>query len=458
MTESPIRSRILVVEPEPQLAERVRAAATALAAVPEVVARPRLRSGDLAVVTGFEVLIVGPSVLDRPGFHRLATLARRAPATAVVLVINQRPDVTLREIVQAGAVDVIPMTISDDDLSVALERAVSLGRSRSGGSFPEHPALTGRGQIVTVASPTEGCGKTFLAANTALFLARTGARVVLVDLDLQFGEVRTALRAKADYSIVDALGSDANGDDLERLLPELLVPLPCGFSVLVAPRDPAEADRVEPGDVARVIDALRAQADYVVVDTPTGLPEHVLPVLDVTDQLLAVGTLDRPSVHNMEVFLRTLERFGVGPDISLVLNKAEVDADSSEAAQRLPGRVRTILPYDREVARSVNVGIPILEGSPGAPAARALLAFLERLVPAPLPTTSPGPASRSRWSLLEAFSASGENRVPEAVDGPAAEDDWTGAPVADIDGPTTANDVPLPDTPCLPAATPACPG
>jgi pilus assembly protein CpaE len=448
------RPRILVVGPETQLAERIRAAASSLEPIPEVLARPRLRSGDLASVSGFEVLIVGPSLLDRAGFHRLTALARRAPSTAVVLVIDQRPEATLREIVQVGAVDALPVSVSDDELAVALERVVSLGQRRSGGSAPELPPLPVRGQVITVASPTEGCGKTFVAANTALFLARTGARVVLVDLDLQFGEVRTALRAKADFSIVDALSSEADGDDLEALLPELLVPLPCGFSVLAAPRDPAEADRVGPADVARIIDALRARADYVVVDTPTGLPEHVLPVLDVTDQLLAIGTLDRPSVHNLGVFLRTLDRLGLRSEVALVLNKAELDADSTEAAD-LPRSLRAVLPYDREVARSINLGVPILDGSPAAPAARELLAFLERLVPAPLPTTSSATTDRSR-SLPPVFGGRGQEGVPAAVGPPATEGNWTEAPFGDIDVRTAGEPDTLPETHRLsPGAPPA---
>ncbi|MGH8991262.1 MAG: AAA family ATPase [Acidimicrobiia bacterium] len=454
------RSRILVVEPEPQLADRIRAAAATLEPVPEIVHRPRLRSSDLASMSGFQVLVVGPSLLDRAGFHRLATLARKAPSTAVVLVVDRRPEATLREIVQVAAVDALPLAISDDELGVALERVVNLGRLRSGNSTAGSSASAPRGQVITVASPTEGCGKTFVAANTALFLARTGARVVLVDLDLQFGEVRTALRARADFSIVDALSSEADGQDLEGILPELLVPLPCGFSVLAAPKDPAEADSVGPADVSRVIDALRAQADYVVVDTPTGLVEHVLPVLDVTDQLLAVGTQDRPSVHNLGVFLRTLERFGLGPEVALVINKADGENDPAEVAA-LPGCLRTVLPYDREVARSINHGVPILDAAPTAPAARRLLAFLERLVPAPLPLTTPSPPAPPKAGRRVFGGRSGDDATidptVEAAGATAPGEDWTEAPLAAFDPPEAGDEhgsLPQPPRPSS-GATPA---
>lgn len=432
------RPRILVVEPEPQLADRIRAAAAAIEPVPEVVARPRLRGSELASMSGFQVLIVGPSLLDRAGFHRLATVARKSPSTAVVMVIDQRPQATLKEIIQVGAVDAIPVDIGDDELGLALERIVTLGYRRSGGTTADLSAPAVRGEVITIASPTEGCGKTFVAANTAFFLARTGARVVLVDLDLQFGEVRTTLRARADFSIVDAVLTESDGQDLDALLPELLVSLPLGFDVLAAPRDPADADRVGPGDVARVIDALRARADYVVVDTPTGLAAHVLPVLDVTDRLLTVGTPDRPSLHNMGVFLRTLDRLGLASDVALVLNKAETD--TPDLPEHLPDCLRAVLPYDRDVPRSINHGVPILEAAPGSPAARKLLGFLERLVPAPLPATSPsapdGNTIRPTGDAPAPVMPEADDRTAEVPSTPTVvRGDWRDAPVADIDAP-----------------------
>ncbi|MGH9282416.1 MAG: AAA family ATPase, partial [Acidimicrobiales bacterium] len=315
------------------------------------------------------------------GLQHLAALHRKAPSAGVVLVADRPPETNLRQIVQVGADDVLPLDVGRDELCLALERVLMLVQHRSG-SQPEDSAVVPLGQVITVASPTEGCGKTFLAANTALFLARdAGAKVVLVDLDLQFGEVRMALRARADFSILDALQSESEGHDLEVVLPDLMYRHPGGFSILAAPRNPEDADSISPGDIARVIAALRARADYVVVDAPSGLAEHMLPVLDVTQRLLAVATPDRPSIHNLALFLTTLERLGVGEEIVVMLNKAEDDSDLGEAASRLPQSLTAVLPYDREVARSINLGVPLLEGAPSSPVARELRAVLGRLFP-----------------------------------------------------------------------------
>jgi pilus assembly protein CpaE len=374
------RPGILVLERSPQLADRIREAIADLEPVPGMVVRDGLSGFELSSLAGAQVLVVGPSVLTLRGLHYLAELHRKAPSTAVVIVMDQRPEGSLQEILQVGADDILPLDVDSDELTLALERVLTIARRRWGNGpsgLVDPPAA----RVTTVGSPTEGCGKTFLAANTALFLAqRTGGRVVLVDLDLQFGEVRTALRVKSEYSIVDALRAEAEGHDLETVLPELLAQTERGFSVLAGPRDPAEADSVTPADVARVIRALRHLADHVVVDAPSGLAPHLLPALELTDHLLAVATPDRPSVHNLRTFLGALEQLGISvPEVSLVLNKAQDYDDLSEAAAQLPLNLRAVLPYDRDVARSVNFGVPLLDGTPDSPASRKLLALLESI-------------------------------------------------------------------------------
>src|SRR5688500_8910413 len=122
------------------------------------------------------------------------------------------------------------------------------------------PAPTGPGQVFTTASATGGCGKTFYATNLAYFLAHhTNKRVCIVDLDLQFGEVSTALRLRPKYTVFDALRRD-EGDERDHLqthLEEYLTMHETGVWVLPAPKDPAEADGITPPDVTRVIEADR---------------------------------------------------------------------------------------------------------------------------------------------------------------------------------------------------------
>jgi pilus assembly protein CpaE len=226
-----------------------------------------------------------------------------------------------------------------------------------------------------------------MATNMALFLARhTGQRVVLVDLDLQFGEVSTALRLRPNYTIYDALHRDGDDGDFEfgEHLDEFLVTHEGGFSVLAAPKDPAEADRIGPADVTRILDVLRSHCDYLVVDTPAALTEIVLAAFDVSEHLFSLATVDLPSVRNLGVFLQTLDKLRIPADnISLILNKAERDVglDIGQITRLFPQGFKAILPYAREVSRSINMGMPVLASDPTAEVSRKLAACLLEYLP-----------------------------------------------------------------------------
>jgi pilus assembly protein CpaE len=392
-----VKPKILVLERSADLAEAIRETAEAIDPSVEVIACNRVGAvSDVLHQQGpFTVLFAGPSLASRSGLRRLAGLHEDCPATSIVLAFSDRPDASLREIVQAGADDILRLPFDHDDLVIALERALDIGSRRMAGATPKAqpgviplpvaPALPTQAQVFTVSSATGGCGKTFMATNMALFLARhTGRRVVLVDLDLQFGEVSTALRLRPNYTIYDALHRDDDDFDFGEHLDEFLVTHEGGFSVLAAPKDPAEADRIGPADVTRILDVLRGHCDYLVVDTPAALTEVVLAAFDVSEHLFALATVDLPSVRNLGVFLQTLDKLRIPSDnISLILNKAERDVglDIGQITRLFPQGFKAILPYAREVSRSINMGMPVLASDPTAEVSRKLAACLLEYLP-----------------------------------------------------------------------------
>jgi pilus assembly protein CpaE len=392
-----VKPKILVLERSAELAESIREAAEGIDPSVEVVSCNRVGAvTDVLHSEGpFTVLFAGPSLASRSGLRRLAGLHEDCPATSIVLAFTDRPDASLREIVQAGADDILRLPFDHDDLTMALERALDIGGRRLASVTPKPqpgviplpvtPAAPMQAKVFTVSSATGGCGKTFMATNMALFLARhTGKRVVLVDLDLQFGEVSTALRLRPNYTIYDALQREEDDFDFGEHLDEFLVSHEGGFSVLAAPKDPAEADRIGPSDVTRILDVLRSHCDYLVVDTPAALTEVVLAAFDVSEHLFSLATVDLPSVRNLGVFLQTLDKLRIPSDnISLILNKAERDVglDIGQITRLFPQGFKAILPYAREVSRSINMGMPVLASDPTAEVSRKLAACLLEYLP-----------------------------------------------------------------------------
>lgn len=242
------------------------------------------------------------------------------------------------------------------------------------------PSVGRDGRIVTIASATGGCGKTFFATSTATVLARMGHRVLLVDLDLQFGEVAAALQVHHPYSIYDGLyranGQRLAAGEFAAHLPELVCHHELGFDVLAAPRDPALADYVGARDAGVVLDCVAPLYDIVLVDTPPSLNDVVIAALDRSDVVEVLATPDVPSLRNLTAFTDVLRRLGLEDDrLRLVLNKVERDVGVTvaQANEAFGGRFRTILPADRAVSRAVNRGTTAPAHEPRSKIARAIV-------------------------------------------------------------------------------------
>ncbi|GAC1586697.1 MAG: response regulator [Acidimicrobiales bacterium] len=389
-------TRILVLDRNEALADQVRTVMTEVAGVTVEACTRVAEVGDLLTDDGpFDLLVAGPSLGTRAGLSRLELIHDELPTMSVVLAFSRRPTAALREIVRTGACDLLDFPIEDKDLQEALGRAIELahavrvpvttGPATSPASTPGSDERR-LGRVFSTSSATGGCGKTFLATNLAYYLAHhTGGRTCVIDLDLQFGEVTTALRLRPRYTIFDALQrEDTDEADLHAHIDEYLVEHETGFWVLAAPKEPSEADHISSPDVTRIIEAVRTRFDYVVVDTPAALTEIVLAAFDLSDVLYTMATLDLPSVRNMGVFLNQLERLKIPSDnVRLILNKAERDVgiDVDQVTRLFPKQFSAVLPYAKEVSRSINLGMPVMASAPTAEISELMSRGLSDLLP-----------------------------------------------------------------------------
>ena len=376
-------ARILVVDRSPSLETSVRNAVAGVQPGAEVVGCTRFADvADVVTELGpFDTVVAGPALMTRAGLNRLAALHDDDPGLGVILLSAGTPEVHLRDIVQVGAIDLLTAPPRSAELADALHRALT--RRRAVGSAGG-PVRHRHGATFTVSSATGGCGKTFYATNLAYYLARhTGRRVCIADFDLQFGEVTSALRLRPRFTSFDLIERPTD-EDLAANIEEYLVAHETGTWVLPAPKDPSEADRFQPSDVIRIIDALRTQFDYVIVDTPAQLSEVVLAAFDRSDVLFTLATLDLPSVRNMGVFLTTLQRLKIpSENIRLILNKAEsnVGIEVDQVVRLFPQGFSSILPYAKEVSRSINLGLPVLASTPSSEISRKLAEGMAPFLP-----------------------------------------------------------------------------
>ncbi|MCA1706396.1 MAG: P-loop NTPase [Actinobacteria bacterium] len=305
-----------------------------------------------------DLLVISAEIDDDDALALVQMSARFSPTTAVVVVRRGDMNGSLPSFMRAGVRDVVAEETGPDELSDALERALSWS-SRLKSVRPES-AADQTGLVVTIFSSKGGTGKTFLATNLAAAIAeKTGEDTALVDLDLAMGDVFSYWGTEPTRPIQDLIGL-GHMVDREAILSvgSKLTDHLWGFG---APADPAAAS-VGDEAISTVLEALKNNFPYVVVDGPGGYSDQILPAFDQSDAVCLIAGLDVVGIKHLAKALETLGSIGVHNEkLLLVLNRADskvgLDVDDVERVMNL--KIDTMIPSSRLVPASLNKGKPL---------------------------------------------------------------------------------------------------
>jgi pilus assembly protein CpaE len=317
-----------------------------------------------------------------PAALSLAVELDRNFTIASVLVTDRPAEVSL-DAMRAGVRDIVAPDSPVEEMKRALERAATHSGPRATPQpVPGAPtAVAQRGKVVTVASPKGGVGKTTVSTNLAVGLSqRLPQSTVLVDLDVHFGDVASALNVTPEFTLPDMAHGPAASDPLA--LKSYLSLHQTGLYVVPGSESPAAADAVTSKDVVNLLDTLAGQFKYVVVDTAPGLSEHTLAVLDQTDILVLVTSLDVPGVRGLRKELDTLRDIGLMLESrTVVLNFMHPSRGISvgDVEASIGRKVDFQLPQSNSVPISVNQGIPLLQSGSRDPVAKQLRTLVDSI-------------------------------------------------------------------------------
>jgi pilus assembly protein CpaE len=339
------------------------------------------------------MVIVGPDV-DLQGASALAEQIRSERSEVSVILLRRRLDVTiLGQALRAGFREVVA---ADDltALSTACRRSLEISRQLIGVSGGE-PALEGK--VIMVFNAKGGCGKTTIATNLGAYMASTGVRVLLVDLDLAFGDVAISLQLRPEASAADLVAMTGHID--EQGLASVVTRHDSGLDTVCAPSQPSEMDGIPGSTVGEMLRVARRAYDYIIIDTPPAFSEHVLAALDLCDMLVLLATLDIPAVKNLRLTLDTLDLLGHPRDGRIViLNRSDVKVGlhTEDVVAAIKQPIAVMIPSSFHVPASVNRGVPIVLDEPKHPVSLALRYFADKYI---LIATSPsvesaGPLAR----------------------------------------------------------------
>ncbi len=380
-------SRFLVITADVEFEKRVRHAASGLHGdVQSIIADYLPQSPDdvLRVLSGqlLEVLVLGPGLQADDAIRLASLFDLQYPEISVVLASTNAAEVALPAM-RAGIRDLLEPSADAAAIRALLERASLAAAGRRRGLGAQVDAGPQGGRIIAVMSPKGGVGKTTISTNLAIGLGRTSPmKVVIADLDLQFGDVASGLLIDPERTIADAVTGAAVQDSM--VLKSYLSAHTAGIYALCAPRNPSQIEQISAEQVGHLLEQLAKEFDYVIVDTAPGLGEHVLATLERASDVVWVCGMDIPSIRGLRNGLEILDEIGLVPEQRhVVLNFADKRSGLTlidvEATIGCP--VDVTLPRSRSLPYSTNRGIPVLQDGAKDVTLRGLRQLVDRFKP-----------------------------------------------------------------------------
>jgi pilus assembly protein CpaE len=305
---------------------------------------------------------------------------REQTRTPIVVLASGEASTLLDEALEADVADVLLLPQLTENVVFAIRKASHARRAA-----PLPGANTRQGRIVTVFSPKGGTGKTVIATNLAAAVAKSeGKRVLLLDLDLQFGDAAIMLGVEPEKTIYDLVVAPGELDS-EKLAGYVTKHV-SGLDMLPAPLRPEDAELVTEAKLGRLLEVARETYDVIVVDTSPFFHGPMLATLDRTDELLMVCGLDVPTLKNVRLSLQTLELLSFPQQrIRFLLNRAnsKVGLKKREVESALGVKIGVEVPSDRAVPVSVNRGNPAVLSDAGCDFSKSMRELGKTLFPLP---------------------------------------------------------------------------
>jgi pilus assembly protein CpaE len=313
------------------------------------------------------------------------------PEMGVILILTgSEGQEVWHKMLRAGIKEFVTRPITADRLLEEVRKvaAIQSKTSKRAGTTAPAPAAaqpeTPKRRVVTITGPRGGCGKTVIATNLAVALARASEKVALVDLNLWGGDVAMLLDISPKRTLGDLLPG-FGGIDYD-VVDSVMSKHPTGVSVLPAPLTGTfDGSTLSRYMVQSILEALREHYEYIIVDTGYANLESTLAAMDYSDLILVVVGMDLPRLRDGKLYLKNLLAANYPKEkIRVIVNRTTTSKEisSTEVETILEFPVTAQIPSDDAlVGSSVNLGQPFVNSSPNKPVTKALLGLAEAMAP-----------------------------------------------------------------------------
>ena len=366
--------RVLIVDDLPETRENVRKLLQFESDV-EVIAQAG--NGEQAVEMARlhrpDIILMDINMPGLDGIGASQAIVQNLPSAQIIIMSVQSEADYLRRAMLAGARDFLMKPFSGDELITAIRRVHTMRPAVREVAVPAMPSDRGNrngravpapreGNIISVYSPKGGSGCSTIAVNLSVALADQGYKTLLIDGSLQFGDVAIMLDLKPSRSIVDLMDRVVDLDT--DLVTSVLVRHQSGLRVLMAPPRPEMADLVTEEKMKTLLELLRAQFEFIIIDNSSSLNDVALSVLDLSDRIFLVTQQSLPTLKNVSRFFDLANTLDYERSkILLIVNRAsdKLGISVKDIGDTLKRPVIATIPVDEDaVTRAADQGRPLV--------------------------------------------------------------------------------------------------
>jgi pilus assembly protein CpaE len=337
-----------------------------------------------------DVVLMDINMPDMDGITATEQIRKANPSTQIVILSVHGDPNYMRRAMLAGARDFLTKPPSVDELTSAIRRAGKMAHEEREKAALRQPVSgqtpTGfatpftQGCIIVVYSPKGGTGVTTLAVNLAVALKNGDSEVVLVDGNLQFGDVSVFLNEQVRNSILD-LAPRADELDAEIIEEVLISHASTGVKILAAAPKPEYAENVSGEQFGKVLSFLRKIYTYVIIDSSPILTDVILSAMDLSDLIILITTQDIPAIKNARLYLDLADVLGIERQrILFVMNRFDrrIGIMPEKVGESFKHEIVAVIPVEeRTVLPSINRGVPFITGDQSRPITKSIFSLVE---------------------------------------------------------------------------------
>lgn len=345
---------------------------------------------DLANELQPDVILMDINMPDIDGITATEIIREQVPHSQIIILTIQADPNYMRRAMLAGARDFLTKPPAVDEMIGAIRRAGSLAheeREKSKATYTLKPGngnapvgMNRSGKVISVFSPKGGVGTTMLAVNLAVSLQRDETPVVLVDGNMEFGDVMVFVNQKPKNSIVD-LAPRADELDPEVIEEVTMLHPASGIKILAGPTRPEHAENVNGDQFAKVLQYLCNFYTYVIVDCASSLTDVTLSAMDLSDLIILVTTQEIPAIKDSRMFLDLLKPLNISRDrLLFIMNKYDkrIGIKPEKVSENFKQELKIIIPFEEKVVLpSINRGVPFMLGVKSKSITRSFVSLTE---------------------------------------------------------------------------------